>query len=455
MSIKGEPSETELRLKEALLENASLRQHGEDADRLIRALGKRLVQAERDRASLSWRLTQPVRWLQARIRGHRADTRPPVALLPLPQSPRQPVDILFLIGCQEGESKRYRVNNLVQGLQELGWSTRTLDAGDGWRAMVDGTRPKVVVFFRTHQGLDADHRPLLDYLKATGTLTVFDIDDYVFEPRAINGIAAIAAMLPEQRLSYEKEIAGYRAMMMQCDRATASTAYLADRIRELGVPAYHVTNSVNLGQRARARAVISTLPRGTSERVRIGYFSGSRTHMRDFTACEAAVMAVLRDHPNVVLRIVGYLDLGPQWTTMLHRVEQLPFVHHLDTLDLLRECDINLACLEEGVPFCEAKSELKFFESALVETPTIASRTPPYEAAIQDGANGYLASSIDEWRTKLDALVRSPALRENLGRAARETALNLFTTRQAVEQALEAYGLQAQVVVASPALPRY
>lgn len=455
MSIESEPSETELRLKEALSENASLRRHCEDADRLIRALGKRLGQAERDRASLSWRLTRPVRWLQARVRRRRADTRPPATRPALVESPRQPVDILFLVGCQEGESKRYRVNNLLQGLQELGLSSRALDAGDGWRVMVDGMRPKVVVFFRVHQGLDADHRPLLDHLKTTGALTIFDIDDYVFEPRAINGIAAVAAMPPEQRLTYEKEVAGYRAMMMQCDRATASTAYLADRIRELGIPAFHVTNSVNLGQRARARTAINALPRGTSERVRIGYFSGSRTHMRDFTACEAAVMGVLRDHPNVVLRIVGYLDLGPQWAKMLHRVEQLPFVHHLDTLDLLRECDINLACLEEGVPFCDAKSELKFFESALVETPTIASRTPPYEAAIQDGSNGYLASSLDEWRTKLDALVRSPELREKLGRAARETALNFFTTRQAAEQALEAYGLQAQVIVASPALLRY
>ena len=39
--------------------------------------------------------------------------------------------------------------------------------------------------------------------------------------------------------------------------------------------------------------------------------------------------------------------------------------------------DINLAPLEVGNPFCEAKSQLKFFEAGLVNCTTIASPTGP------------------------------------------------------------------------------
>ena len=45
----------------------------------------------------------------------------------------------------------------------------------------------------------------------------------------------------------------------------------------------------------------------------------------------------------------------------------------LDTMpDEMARFDVNLAPLEAGNPFCEAKSELKFFEAALVDVPTVS-----------------------------------------------------------------------------------
>jgi hypothetical protein len=106
--------------------------------------------------------------------------------------------------------------------------------------------------------------------------------------------------------------------------------------------------------------------------------------------------------------------------------------------DLPREVarfDINLAPLEAGNPFCEAKSELKFFEAAICDIPTIASPTGPYARAIKSGETGFLASNADEWSKALNLLVRNPRSRRRIGRAAHHAALWHFGPNRRAELA--------------------
>jgi hypothetical protein len=88
--------------------------------------------------------------------------------------------------------------------------------------------------------------------------------------------------------------------------------------------------------------------------------------------------------------------------------------------------DINIAPLEAGNPFCEAKSELKYFEAALLDVPTIASSTGPYQRAITDGVTGFLADSCERWYATLLRLVDEPPLRNRIGRGAHRDALRRF-----------------------------
>jgi hypothetical protein len=84
----------------------------------------------------------------------------------------------------------------------------------------------------------------------------------------------------------------------------------------------------------------------------------------------------------------------------------------------LARYDIALAPLEVGNVFCEAKSELKYFEAALVGVPTVASPTQPFADAIRDGVTGFLAKSTEQWYEYLERLVTDPALRRKIGKAA-------------------------------------
>ena len=60
---------------------------------------------------------------------------------------------------------------------------------------------------------------------------------------------------------------------------------------------------------------------------------------------------------------------------------------------------LNLVPLQYNT-FTNCKSELKYFEAAIVGTQTIASPTYTYARAIQDGENGYLAQA-HQWLNRI------------------------------------------------------
>lgn len=351
------------------------------------------------------------------------------------------VDILFLIGCWEGESKRYRVYNLVEGLEGWGYSTQVMDFSRCGEIVDQKLRPRVVVFFRAPYDPTKRIVEVLEYCRVNQIRTVFDVDDYVFEPAIIDDIAGVKTLNPRQRVDYEWGVRAYRSLMFCCDRATTTTEYLAERMRDLGRDAYVVPNTVNMAQRELADDLFDAPPASTGA-IRICYFSGSKTHARDFARCAPALQAVLRKYPNVVFRLVGLLDLDKSWVPFAERIERFGFMSPLDMLKSLSECDINLAPLEEDDDFCKGKSELKFFEAGLVRVPTVASPTVTYSAAIVDGVTGFLATSEEEWEEKLSRLIESPQLRETMANAARTEALASFSTDVAARRALVAYGIE-------------
>jgi glycosyltransferase involved in cell wall biosynthesis len=131
-------------------------------------------------------------------------------------------------------------------------------------------------------------------------------------------------------------------------------------------------------------------------------------------------------NPSVIFVLVGFLDLGPNWQRMANRIERHPFMHYSKLLELAATLDVNLAPLEVGNPFCEAKSELKYFEAAIVRVPTIASGTHPFVQAIESGKNGYIARTNDEWLEALEKLRSSPDLRAKIGSTACQRAVVNF-----------------------------
>jgi glycosyltransferase involved in cell wall biosynthesis len=350
-------------------------------------------------------------------------------------------DVIYVIGYWPGTPKRYRVFNMAEGLGAAGYAVHVMDVDRlddirryRWRATA-------LVLFRAEYDRLVGVSEVVEYARGVGMRLVYDIDDLVFDPAFADSIDALHRMFPYERQRNLHAIERRRELLLACDLVTVSTAPLARIAERLGRAAAVIPNSINAEQQ-RVAAELSAAPPGRGERVLVGYFSGSATHQRDFAECEMALLDIMERHPEICLRLVGYLTLGPKWERYRDRIERIGFLAAADLLRCIAETDMNLAPLELGNPFCEGKSELKFFEAALVGVPTVASATATFRDAIEEGVSGFLVRDMAEWRRALESLIASESRRKAMGEAARAAAQARFSLAAVVPLAIVALGLR-------------
>jgi glycosyltransferase involved in cell wall biosynthesis len=72
-----------------------------------------------------------------------------------------------------------------------------------------------------------------------------------------------------------------------------------------------------------------------------------------------------------------------------------------------------------------------------LEIPTIMSPVGVNLKIINDGVNGYLANSPEEWVDKISALVEQPDLRSRIGREGRKTVVTKYSVKSMQEVYLQ------------------
>lgn len=285
----------------------------------------------------------------------------------------------------------------------------------------------------------------VDAARGAGARIVFDVDDLMVDPdlARVDVIDGIRTQdLTES--SVKDHYACVRRTMANADLCLAPTEELASHMRRSWMPALVLPNGFDHATLAVSRlAARRRAAEGPDGLVRIGYAGGSRTHQRDFALCADAVAGVLHARPEC--RLVAFrsadgsgdmLDVAefPAFHGLEHRIEWRDFVPLERLPEELARFDVNLAPLEVGNPFCEAKSELKFFEAALAGVPTIASPTGPYRRAIRHGETGFLASTPEDWKEGLERLVADVPLRRRVAGAARRDVLWVHGPERRAEQ---------------------
>jgi glycosyltransferase involved in cell wall biosynthesis len=271
-----------------------------------------------------------------------------------------------------------------------------------------------------------------------GLPIVFDIDDYLFDPWVLPYIEAFRCF---QTLDALRIFEGFGACLQECGYFTGSTSFLAEKAGLWGKKSFSLHNGLNASQLQLACLALeqrgNRLPDG---RVRIGYFSGTRTHQGDFRIVYPALMALLRERPEARLVIVGALDLGelPGLTPYAGQMEILPLRHWSELPATMASVDVNLIPLEP-TPFNEGKSNLKYFEAGLVKVPSIASPTRINRENIRHEHNGMLARTTEEWYDCLNDLISSSERRERMGQNAMEHVLRKYSPPATAREAVEVY----------------
>jgi glycosyltransferase involved in cell wall biosynthesis len=285
-----------------------------------------------------------------------------------------------------------------------------------------------LVICRTHYTVRLDN--LVTRARAAGCRVLFDIDDLVFDTQYVSLVLETLDQSHGEKVLdlWFASMSRIGALLRICDGAITTNQFLSDRVAEFAqLPTWVVTNFLNGPQLERSAELRRTRRASAHSNglSRIGYFSGSPTHNRDFELVSTALANVLTRNTNVRLLIVGFLDIGPALRGLDDRIDILPLADFLTLQTLIASTDLNIVPLQTNV-FSNSKSELKYFEAAIVETPTLASPTYSFRLAIDDSVNGYLVDAYD-WEDRLEQAVRGDLDLPGVAERGLEHALRWYT----------------------------
>ena len=320
--------------------------------------------------------------------------------------------ILIINGAQGSVSEVHRVFHLKEKLKildipHLAISTNVIN-------LINVNLLKKFDLLFVHR---VDNNPktnnLMDDYKKNNKPIIFDVDDLVFDCKAIK-----KTWLREKDKKWLLDNFNYYLNnMKKVNLNLVPTDFLQKRISgNFGLKTMVLRN--HLDQRSLVIAGEIKTKRKIDEIVTIGYFPGTATHQKDFLSIEKVLIELLKKNKNLRLKIVGPLQIENVPEKIKGQITRQKRVPYKKLMYTYADVDINLAPLEMNNDFCEGKSELKYFFAGCVGIPTIASATDAFKHAIVNGKNGFLCKNDQDWEKYLTLLVEDKQLRREMGEAA-------------------------------------
>lgn len=362
--------------------------------------------------------------------------------------------VLFISGMQ-GDTRRYRCLHHQEQLALHGIPSDLREADDP-QLYVDATTHDLFILHRVaYTDLIGD---LIEIAHLRGCPVIFETDDLIFEPALYDSIAYIDTLSPEEANRFRQSLHGQAKTFARSDYVLTTTDYLATAAARHGKTVFiqrnafsaemiQVSEAAYQGARGKGQGCspVALAPGSESRQSKIqnpqstiilGYFSGSGSHNRDFATITQPLLEIMHRYPQVWLHLSGQLDIDPRLQQLGDRIRRAPYAPWQELPHLIARVDINLAPLEIDNPFCQAKSEIKYTEAALVGVPTVATPTDAFRHAIQHGENGLLAQTDAEWLAALTRLIENPDERHGLGEAARQHVYAHYTPEQRSQELL-------------------
>lgn len=341
--------------------------------------------------------------------------------------------ILFITEDKKAAQFRYRVKNIVEILNKSSdWRAEYLLSSDIKKVKLE--QINLVVILR-QTGKDKRLIDFISIVKKHEIKIVFDLDDLIFDYKDL--LILVRGTGSKNVLYWMGYIWGIRKIAKKADGFITTNEFLARKLRRsFNKTVKVIPNSLNDAQIEMAEKCLKDKKH---DGFVIGYFSGSPTHVKDLRMVESGIFKFLDRHEDAKLKIVGFMEPSSEMQRRVKngQIEICELVNYLEQIKMMSKVDVNIAPLVIS-EFTNCKSELKFFEAAVVETTTIASPTYTFKKAISDGKNGFLAQP-GEWYDKLEYLYNNPRERQKIAKVAREYALKHYYGKEFLKQVEEAY----------------
>lgn len=174
------------------------------------------------------------------------------------------------------------------------------------------------------------------------------------------------------------------------------------------------------------------IKRVADDKIRIAYY-GTNTHFDDLAANRGFIKAMdrlMKEFPNLELFTTGFFL--PEFKTK-YKKQYFSLIGDHDFYSWAKElyvqvanmADIAITPLLEG-PFTKCKSNIKYLECSLAGLPVVSQDIVQYRQVVYDDANGYLASTEEEWYSKLKLLILHKETRDRIGKAAQNFVLDNY-----------------------------
>lgn len=331
------------------------------------------------------------------------------------------------------QCKLYRVDQKAEQLRAAGYIVTVYSASHDLPAFVDNIDAfQAAIFFRV-PAMPAMINAIVSAAEH-GLLTFYEIDDVVFDTEHFPpSFASYAGQIDKNH--YAAMACGvplFEHAMKLCDYGITSTATIKT-LMEKSVRTGRVFEHHNALSRVHVAAmrqneVDPPLKRDGAPLV-LFYGSGTKAHKEDFhDILEPALAEIVKRYPKrVEVRLIGHFGEFKHLDLKKNPVKILEPVWDYDEYcSLLAAADINLSVLADSL-LTDAKSEIKWMEAAMFGVPSVVSDTATHRETIEDGVDGFLAKTSEDFIYAIERLVKDTNLRETIGQTAKDVVLERYS----------------------------
>lgn len=344
--------------------------------------------------------------------------------------------ILYVVEDTKSAQFRYRVKNIIAACQNSqNYTVDFLRISE--LAKIEQALPDIsALIFERQTSKNSTIPKLIKSAQKKGIKVIFDLDDLIFDYR---DLPLLMYSTNSKNIFYwTGYFWGIRRIAKRADGFITTNRFLAKKLEcSFKKPVAVISNSLNAEQISVSEKYLKS--QKSHKGFILGYFSGSPTHAKDFRLIEPDLINFLKKHEDASLKIVGYMDFSARVKSLIDtgKIKFEPPVSYLKLQEKIAEVDVNLAPLIDN-DFTNCKSELKFFEAAIVETPTLATPTFAFKKAIKQGQTGFLCRA-GEWLPTLEKLYSDPALRTKVALAAKDYCLKTYHGQNFLKEVEGAY----------------
>ena len=339
--------------------------------------------------------------------------------------------ILIIDGVEDRipQCTRYRVTNKAEQLRHAGYNVKIVNLSRF--DLLSARDASSIIIYRCTWSDTLEK--LVELAHSEDKKVYYDIDDLVFSTTYTDQLQYTQSLPKKKKKAYDLGVDAYKKMLQQCDVGIASTQQLKEELLEYLPTVYLNRNKVSselldISNQEKSR-------KEHSDKVRIGFFSGSITHNDNFDLIKGALVSILDKNSQVELHIVGHLDIPAEMEKFKDQIVSHDYVDWDQLPHLISQVDINLAPLVSNV-FNAAKSEIKWLEAAIVEVVTVASRVGAFEEMIDDGVTGILVGD-DQWEIALQDLIDHPEKRDKIAAEACRQVVEYHTLWSSRDELVE------------------